>query len=80
MTEETDKILSKLRAWCKEKHGRQLEVAKTIGTTPSTVSDWFHDRKEPTAEQILRVLNFLKTKRIRKQEDGEAAAKDMEFK
>jgi transcriptional regulator with XRE-family HTH domain len=62
---------------CKEQHGRQLEVAGIIGTTPSTVSDWFHGRKQPTSEQILLVLKFLKRTRKKRSKGG---AEEMEFR
>jgi transcriptional regulator with XRE-family HTH domain len=73
-TQETDRILNQLRKWCQEKRGRQREVADIIGTTPSTVSDWFHDRKEPTSEQILKVLSFLKKRQHRAKSDKQKKA------
>jgi transcriptional regulator with XRE-family HTH domain len=88
MHEETDKVLRQLQEWCQQKRGRQREVATIIGTTPATVSDWFYDRKEPTSEQILKVLNFLKHKprgprkkkaRNEPEVDGQKAASEMEF-
>jgi transcriptional regulator with XRE-family HTH domain len=81
---------TQLQEWCQQKRGRQREVASIIGTTPATVSDWFYDRKEPTSEQILKVLNFLKhrPKEPRKKKakgeqqpevDEQTAAEEMEF-
>jgi len=49
------------RLWCEEEYGRQSEVAKILGVRPSTVSDWFAERKQLTGEQALAIQDLLRT-------------------
>lgn len=59
MAELTKPLIDELRGWCKQKRGRQREVSQALGVSDSTVSDWFHDRKNLTGEQALAVQAFL---------------------
>ena len=65
-TEKTDKVLKELKDWCDAKRGRQVKLAKAIKTTRWTISHWFGGRQQPTAEQILRAMEFLEKDRGRK--------------
>jgi transcriptional regulator with XRE-family HTH domain len=55
-------LLAKAKAWCNAKHGRASELARVLGVSRQSVSDWFHPerKKLPTAEQALRLQKFLK--------------------
>jgi hypothetical protein len=59
MPTKTQKILEELRIWCDGGRGRRTEVAREIGVTTQAITDWFAGRRQPTAEQILDVQDFL---------------------
>jgi hypothetical protein len=61
MATRTKAVLLELERWCDEQRGRRAHVARLCECTASTVSDWFSEppRKQPTAEQILIVLELL---------------------
>ena len=61
MAERTAQLLETLRSWCREKRGRQTQVARILGVGPSTVSDWMTGRRKFTGEQSLSVSDFLRT-------------------
>jgi len=61
MGKRTTELLEILRAWCKEKRGRQTQVARILGVRPSTVADWMSGRRSFTGEQSLSVNEFLRT-------------------
>ncbi len=52
-----------LKAWRDKEYGRRAEVAREVGTTRQTVSDWFAGRKQLTGEQALGIQEFLKIQR-----------------
>ena len=58
-SERLKRLLAALRTECSRRRGRQQMVAFYCQTTPSTVSDWLHARKNPTGEQVLCLLDFL---------------------
>jgi Helix-turn-helix len=64
MTPEINKLLGELRVWCDEPgtRGRRVEVAKLLGTPRQTITNWLKGRQQPTGEQALLVLKFLKEK------------------
>ena len=64
MAQETKKLLKELKAWCDEPgtKGRRVEVAKLLGTPRQTITNWLSGRQQPTGEQALVVLKFLKQK------------------
>jgi hypothetical protein len=64
MAKETQKLLKELEAWCDEPgtRGRRVELAKFLGTPRQTVTNWLKGRQQPTGEQVLLVLKFLKEK------------------
>jgi hypothetical protein len=65
MSKEIEKLLKELRAWCDDGRGRRVEVARILGTHPQTITNWFNGNQEPTGEQALVVLKFLKANRRR---------------
>jgi predicted transcriptional regulator len=60
----TQKVINRLRRWCKAGWGRQTEVAKYLGEPPQIITDWFSKsrKRNPTSEQILQVMKFLEDK------------------
>jgi hypothetical protein len=66
MPPKTEKLLTELKEWCDEKYGRRAEFARAIGTTRGAITHWFAGRQQPTAEQVLEVLEFLKKHRRKK--------------
>jgi hypothetical protein len=68
MAEETKKLLKELKTWCDEPgtKGRRVEVAKLLGTHRQTITAWLKGRQQPTGEQALLVLKFLKEKNVSK--------------
>jgi hypothetical protein len=68
MPPRTEKLLAELKEWCvdssgKTIRGRNAEVAKAADTTRQAVHDWFAGRRQPTAEQILAIQEFLGERR-----------------
>jgi predicted XRE-type DNA-binding protein len=59
----SQELLRQLQNWCGEERGRQVRVAKAVGVSRQRISDWFAQRSNPTAEQILAVQSFLKKQR-----------------
>ena len=68
MPPETKRLLEDLKAWCDEPgtYGRRAEIAKLLGTTRQTITNWLGGRQQPTGEQALVVLKFLKQQGVRK--------------
>jgi transcriptional regulator with XRE-family HTH domain len=67
MSRETpDQVLDELRAWCKERRGRNLEIAQKLGVSKQLVTDWLKDRAMPTWETGMQIQKFLKKQRRRK--------------
>jgi hypothetical protein len=69
MPRRVKQLLAEAEAWCAEERGRRTELAKAAETTLQAVSAWFREyrkarpAKQPTAEQALAILEFLKEKR-----------------
>jgi hypothetical protein len=61
----TKALLDALRVWCDQERGRRTEVSRSIGVTTQSVTDWLAGRRQPTAEQILDVQDFLEKQRNR---------------
>ena len=59
MPPKTQKLLNNLKDWCNQSYGRRSEIAKVVGLGPQAITDWFGGRRQPTAEQILVVQEFL---------------------
>jgi len=64
----TDELILRLRKWCEKKEGRKKQVAEHLGIPPSALSNMFRAKKpqQPTGEQALAILNFLKAQQRRK--------------
>jgi hypothetical protein len=61
--EQAQILLADLSDWCNERWGRQTQVARVIDTSPQAVNDWLNGRKKMTAEQALRIVEFLRKER-----------------
>jgi hypothetical protein len=55
--------LAGLRAWCDQERGRRALVAKELGLERQVVTNWLAGRQQPTAEQVLHLLEFLNRRR-----------------
>ena len=59
MPTESDKLLKRLKAWADKKSGRRSEIARTIGVSRQTVTNWLAGRRNPTLEDGLKIQVFL---------------------
>jgi len=64
--EELDALMAELKAWCKQKHGRQKELAEHLHVSEDTISHWLARRKMPSLQKYLALQDFLKKQRRRK--------------
>ena len=53
------RLVSELKAWSDEQHGRQSELARYLGISRQAINNWFGGRSGPTAEQALAIQEFL---------------------
>jgi DNA-binding transcriptional regulator YiaG len=65
---EIEDLINALREWCKAKHGRNAEIAETLGVSRQLVTDWLKGRAVPTLSTGLKLKTFLKNRRPRKAE------------
>ena len=69
MPRRVRELLAEAEAWCDQERGRRTELANYLDVPLSAVSGWFREyrkappAKQPTAEQALGILEFLKNKR-----------------
>ena len=62
-------LLAQAELWCNQERGRRSELARFLGVSLSAVSGWFREykkprpAKQPTGEQILGIIEFLKQQR-----------------
>ena len=63
--EELDALMAELRAWCKNKHGRQKQLAEHLHVSEDTISHWIALRKTPGLEKYLALQAFLRKQRRR---------------
>jgi hypothetical protein len=56
---EVARLLSDLKKWCDEKHGRRTYIAKIIGIDRKRISDWFAGRVSPSLSAGLKIKTFL---------------------
>jgi hypothetical protein len=75
---EIEKTVYELQQWCKEKRGRNVEIAKLCGVSRQLVSDWFSRKTDPMAQQLFELRDFLEKQR-RLEERAQSSAKNMEF-
>jgi hypothetical protein len=62
-SKESERILAELQAWCNQKHGRRMEIARMLNVSPQLVSDWMARRRTPTLDDGLKIMAFLKKQR-----------------
>jgi len=54
--------MAALRKRC-EAIGSQAEAARRIGVSPQRVNDWLAGRVKPSGDQVLALLDFLKSRK-----------------
>jgi DNA-binding transcriptional regulator YiaG len=64
-------LLERLAAWCERYEVSQSELARLLGTKPSTVTEWVKRRNYPGGKWTLAILELLKTKPKRKKISSE---------
>jgi transcriptional regulator with XRE-family HTH domain len=64
--EELERLMAALKAWCKEKRGRQRQIVKELGITESMLSNWLARREDPSLANYFRLREFLEKQRRRK--------------
>ena len=71
MPETIETLLSTAKQWCDGKRGRRSELARVLGVSRQAVSDWFKDQrtKTPTADQALKLQDFLRHRRRKMSRD-----------
>lgn len=54
-------ILDELRAWVDRdpEPGRKSALARSLGVSPSLVTDWLQRRRDPNAHHAFAILDFL---------------------
>jgi predicted XRE-type DNA-binding protein len=64
----TTELISRLREWCEKEEGRKKRVAEYLEIQQAALSNMFRAKKpqQPTGEQALAILKFLKAQRGRK--------------
>ena len=62
---ESEVLIAELKAWCDEKYGRRVEVARMLGVSKQLVSDWMAGRAVPTLDHGLQIQAFLKKQKRR---------------
>lgn len=69
---ETDALIEQLREWVSQERGRQSEIARLLGVSRSTVTEWLKRGVIPSWESGKKIEQFLKKQRKapRKQEKG----------
>jgi DNA-binding transcriptional regulator YdaS (Cro superfamily) len=57
-----EELMAALRKRC-EAIGSQAEAARRIGVSPQRVNDWLAGRVKPSGDQVLALLDFLKSRK-----------------
>jgi transcriptional regulator with XRE-family HTH domain len=60
---EVKSLIYELKTWCKEKHGRNAQIADMLGVSRQLVSDWFSGSAVPTWTTGLKIQALLKKRR-----------------
>jgi transcriptional regulator with XRE-family HTH domain len=58
--EELAELISNLRTWAWQQHGRQKELATAMGVSEETVSRWLAGKKRPSLKKFFELRDFLK--------------------
>lgn len=54
-----EKLAKKIRELRKQSNYNQTQLARFIGMTPSTISDWENERSEPNVIQLIRLADIF---------------------
>lgn len=65
MPERTNKLVFELDAWYRSHGVRQKDLADSLAMSPQQLSEVLSLRNRPTAEQILRIQEFLQTNNMK---------------
>jgi len=52
-------LMAEAKAWCRAERGRQSRLARQIGVTPQTLSNWLAGLKRPSLQKFLALKAFL---------------------
>ena len=58
--DEVDSLMNELLAWCKDRRGRQKELAEELGVTEQVMSNWLWKRKTPSLKYWLQLQAVVK--------------------
>ena len=59
MAELLDNLLSELRVYCDQVHGRRSQVARAVGLSPQALTNILAGRQQPLGETTLRIQRLL---------------------
>ena len=59
MAQRTEELIQNAATWCRQKRGRQSELARALGINRQAVYEWFKQKRQPTTEQALTLIEFL---------------------
>jgi ribonuclease D len=65
MPERTNQLVFELDAWYRSHAVRQRDLADSLAMSPQQLSEVLSLRNRPTAEQILRIQEFLRTNNMK---------------
>jgi len=58
-TEEIEKLVTELRNWCAQKHGRQVEIARHLGIKKQHIQAWLAGKHMPGTKHYFKIRDFL---------------------
>jgi transcriptional regulator with XRE-family HTH domain len=57
------KLLNELEPYAKRNRMKQKDLAKDLGVVPQQLSDWLRGHRTPNAERILKIQEYLRSKK-----------------
>jgi DNA-binding transcriptional regulator YiaG len=57
------KLLNELEAYAKRNRIKQKDLAKDLGVVQQQLSDWLRGHRTPNAERILKIQEYLRSKK-----------------
>jgi transcriptional regulator with XRE-family HTH domain len=60
--ERTRRLLAEVEAWRKANNVKQKDLAGMLGMAPQQLNDILKDRTQPMGEQVLHMLELIKSK------------------